>query len=99
PGAVLAAFALPDGDRAATRRALLFDLRNLGTLGLQHDSFPGLLWADAIYGRAQLSPQALRAVPKMYAAAAVRGVIAAGPPRAPRPADPAAVARGRALFT
>ena len=34
-------------DRRAARRALLFDLRNLGTLGLQQDSFPGLLWADA----------------------------------------------------
>ena len=42
-----------------SRRALLFDLRNLGTLGLQQDSFPGLLWSDAIYGHAALSPTAL----------------------------------------
>jgi hypothetical protein len=33
----------PAADRGAVRRALLFDLRNLGTLGLQQDSFPGLL--------------------------------------------------------
>ena len=44
-------------DREVIRRALLFDLRNLGTLGLQQDSFPGLLWADAIYGHATLSPE------------------------------------------
>jgi len=96
-----AAFALPAGDRAAARRALLFDLRNLGTLGLQDDSFPGLLWSDAIYGRAELSPAAALAIPPMYAAAAVRGVLAgAAASVATRPAarDAERVARGRALF-
>ncbi len=83
-------------DRQAVRRNLLFDLRNLGTLGLQQDSFPGLLWADAIYGRADLSPQALRAIPRLYATVAVRGVLSRGFER-PQ-ADAAAVARGRAIF-
>ena len=73
----LAAFGLPVDDRGAARRALLFDLRNLGTLGLQHDSFPGLLWADAIYGHAQLSAAATAAVPAMYAAAPARRTVAA----------------------
>ncbi len=85
-------------DWAATRRALLLDLRNLGTLGLQQDSFPGLLWADAIYGNATLDAAAIGAIPPMYAAAALRRVVAQqtiAPLRAP---DAAAVARGRELF-
>jgi hypothetical protein len=82
---------------AATRRALLLDLRNLGTLGLQQDSFPGLLWADAIYGRGQLSAAAMAAIPRMYAAAEVRRAL---DPGFQRPGgDPARIARGRVLFT
>jgi len=69
------AFGLPDDDRGAARRALLFDMRNLGTLGLQQDSFPGLLWSDAIYGHAALSPAATLTIPAMYAAAAVRAEL------------------------
>jgi hypothetical protein len=102
-GSTLAVFSLPATDPAATRRALLLDLRNLGTLGLQQDSFPGLLWADAIYGHTDLDPSALAAVPPMYAATAVRQVLdgAASAEALPRPpiTDAAAVARGRALFS
>ncbi len=83
-------------DREASRRALLFDLRNLGTLGLQQDSFPGLLWADAIYGRVELSPAALAAIPDMYQAQAVRAVLSTGFRRPP--GDPNAIARGRTIF-
>ena len=83
-------------DHEVVRRNLLFDLRNLGTLGLQQDSFPGLLWADAIYGRADLSSEALLAIPRMYATVAVRSVVSRAFER-PR-ADAGAVARGRTLF-
>jgi hypothetical protein len=83
-------------DREASRRALLFDLRNLGTLGLQQDSFPGLLWADALTGHAELSPQALSAIPKLYAAQAVREVLSRNFDRPP--ADASATARGRTIF-
>ena len=102
---VLAAFGLPAADRGAARRALLFDLRNLGTLGLQDDSFPGLLWSDAIYGHTTLSPRALAEIPSMYAAAPVRRALAAetagwqAPPA--RPVDVHgmdSVDRGRAIF-
>ncbi len=100
---VLTRFGLPAGDRAAARRALLLDLRNLGTLGLQQDSFPGLLWADALYGHATIDPDQLAAIPAMYVATAVRQILADGaaPAALPRPAveDATAVARGRALFT
>ncbi|HEY4395305.1 MAG TPA: hypothetical protein VGP64_14645 [Polyangia bacterium] len=89
--------ATADRDPQAIRRALLFDLRNLGTLGLQQDSFPGLLWADAIYGRASLSPGAMRAIPAAYAAPAVRAVL---DDRFERPRGGwEAIERGRALFT
>ncbi len=84
-------------DRGAVRRALLFDLRNLGTLGLQQDSFPGLLWSDAIYGHATLSPTALATIPRMYAAASVRAVLADSFARPP--GDAAAIARGRVIFS
>jgi len=84
-------------DHEAARRALLFDLRNLGTLGLQQDSFPGLLWADAIYGHAEISPRALADIPPLYQADAVRAVLAAGFARPPE--NPAAVARGRTIFS
>jgi hypothetical protein len=83
-------------DHEEIRRSLLFDLRNLGTLGLQQDSFPGLLWADAIYGRADLSPDALASIPPMYAAASVRAVLSRGFER-PR-GNLQAIARGRAIF-
>jgi hypothetical protein len=103
---VCAAFGLPAGDRGAARRALLFDLRNLGTLGLQQDSFPGLLWSDAIYGHAQLSPAETAAIPSMYAAAPVRRTLAAEIDRwralSSRPVSAAqadSIRRGRAIFT
>jgi len=85
-------------DWSATRRALLFDLRNLGTLGLQQDAFAGLLWADAIYGHASLDARDLGAIPAMFSAAALRRVVGQQT-FAPAPAgDEAAIARGRALF-
>jgi processive rubber oxygenase RoxA-like protein len=93
-----AAFGLgaADTDAASVRRALMFDLRNLGTLGLQQDSFPGLLWADAIYGRATMSPQAATDIPALYQAQAVRAVLSAAFTRPSE--DPDAIARGRDLF-
>jgi hypothetical protein len=89
--------ATADRDRQAVRRALLFDLRNLGTLGLQQDSFPGLLWADAIYGHASLSRGATQEIPALYAAPSVRAVLDEGFER-PR-GGWEAIERGRALFS
>jgi hypothetical protein len=98
--ATRAAFGLPSGDRVVARRALLLDLRNLGTLGLQDDSFPGLLWADAIYGRVEISAAALSTIPPMYAAAPVRKILADETAALVRPLrDPAQVARGRTIFS
>lgn len=98
--AVRLAFGLPDGDPALARRALLLDLRNLGTLGLQQDSFPALLFGDAMRGRAHPPPAAMRAIPALYAAREVRAAAEAADGALVRPSvDPAAVARGRVLFT
>jgi hypothetical protein len=107
---VVRAFQLDAGDRGGARRALLFDMRNLGTLGLQHDSFPGLLWTDAIYGHAALSAAAAAAVPSMYAAVSVRAETALeaaqwrsismrrldAPPGTEPKAD--SISRGRSIF-
>ncbi|HMF40807.1 MAG TPA: hypothetical protein VKQ32_08930 [Polyangia bacterium] len=101
-------FGIVMGDRAVARRVLLFDLRNLGTLGLQQDSFPGLLWSDAIYGRVQLSPVATEAIPAMYQTRDVRLAVGwAGTAwafendartRRPGAAPADSVARGRSIF-
>jgi hypothetical protein len=101
--AVLAAFGLGGGDRAASRRALLTDLRNVSTLAMQQDSYPGLMWADAVYGGAPLPPPTLAAIPHFYAAAALRSEIAgtaaalAGARGTPH-ARAAQIARGREIF-
>jgi hypothetical protein len=96
---VVVAFGLAATDRALSRRALMLDLRNLGTLGLQQDSFPGLLWADALNGRVEIQPTTLGEIPPMYATVAVRRAIADTAPDLARPTvDLASVARGRAIF-
>jgi hypothetical protein len=96
---VIETFGLTATDRAASRRALLLDLRNLGTLGLQQDSFPALMWADAVYGRADMKADTLAAIPSMYATVAVRRAIADAAPGLTRPlVDLDSVARGRAIF-
>jgi hypothetical protein len=95
----LAAFGLTASDRAWSRRSLLLDLRNLGTLGLQQDSFAGLLWADALYGHVTLSAAELAAIPPLYAAQPVRRTLAASAAAIRRPLlDPAAVSRGLQIF-
>ena len=97
---VLEAFGLGASDHAASRRALMLDLRNLGTLGLQQDSFPGLLFADALASRvgAELTPEEAIAIPPMYATVAVRRALADGEPVTRPTVDLARVARGRAIF-
>jgi hypothetical protein len=95
---VLEAFGLGATDPALSRRALMLDLRNLGTLGLQQDSFPGLLFADALAGRAELRPEDALAIPRMYATVAVRRTLAEAPPPTRPSVDLVRVARGRAIF-
>ena len=121
PAQTLAGLALPAADpadlrsAAGTRRALLFDLRNLGTLGLQQDAFAGLLWADAITGAGAeasagaaaepalaLGSAGLFSVPEMFATGSLRRVIGdqrLSPAVAAAAPDAGAIARGRALFS
>jgi len=97
--AVLHQFGLDSTDRDANRRALLTDLRDVSTLSLQQDSYPGLMWSDAVYGRMDLAPSVLTEIPRLYEAEPLREELAreagalARPPR-----DPERVARGRAIF-
>jgi hypothetical protein len=100
---VLARFGLPAADRALSRRALLTDLRNLSTLAIQQDSYPGLLWADTVYGGPAVPPRTLAAVPEMYAAAPLRAEIARSASawaetQARQPGDAHRIARGREIF-
>jgi len=98
-GDLLRAFRLPTDDPSATRRALLLDLRNLGTLGLQQDSWPGLLFADALYGFASVQRDDLSRLHALYAAADVRETLASETKQLKRPpSQQAAVDRGRRLF-
>jgi hypothetical protein len=96
---VRARFGLPGGDPALARRALLLDLRNLGTLGLQQDGFAGLLWSEALRQRVRLPARTLEAIPALYAAREVRGLVESADQLARPPLDAAQVARGRAVFT
>ncbi|HVR60420.1 MAG TPA: cytochrome c3 family protein [Polyangia bacterium] len=99
PADTLAAFDLDRDDPARARRDLLLDLRNLGTLGLQQDAWPALLWADAIYGRATVDAETLAAVPPMFATREVRRTLASeGAALRRPPGDAAQIARGRAIF-
>jgi hypothetical protein len=100
---VLATFGLPGTDRALSRRALLTDLRNLSTLALQQDSYPGLLWADTLYGGPAVPPRTLAAVPALYAAAPLRAAIAHAASawtetQARQRGDAQRIARGREIF-
>jgi len=96
---VLRQFGLASADRDANRRALLTDLRDVSTLSLQQDSYPGLMWSDAVYGRMDLAPAVLAEVPRLYAAEPLREELArqAGALARPR-GDPERIARGRAIF-
>jgi hypothetical protein len=84
---------------ALARRALLLDLRNLGTLGLQQDSFPGLLFSEALRARVTVPAATLLAIPPLYAAREVRALVETADQLARPALEPAQVARGRALFT
>jgi hypothetical protein len=100
---VLAMFGLPGTDRALSRRALLTDLRNLSTLAIQQDSYPGLLWADTLYGGPAVPRRTLAAVPALYAAAPLRGEIARAASawaetQARQRGDGQRIARGREIF-
>ena len=96
---VLREFGLGSADREANRRALLTDLRDVSTLSLQQDSYPGLMWSAAVYGGMDLAPAVLEEVPRLYAAEPLREELAQEARAFARsPQDPDRVARGRTIF-
>ncbi|MBN2573733.1 MAG: hypothetical protein JXP73_04145 [Deltaproteobacteria bacterium] len=89
-----------DGDRDLINRAIVLDGRSVGAIGLQGDSFPGILYARVLRQGAQAPPALVRGLRLGFAATPIRkliydtdlGTVA-------RPAlDAAEVARGRAIF-
>jgi hypothetical protein len=89
-----------EGDRDLINRAIVLDARSIGAIGLQADSFPGIMYARVLRQGAPAPPALVRGLRLGFEAAQIRkliydtdlGAIA-------RPAaDAAAVARGRALF-
>jgi hypothetical protein len=97
---VLDAFGFRNLDRGLNRRELLTDLRNLSTLALQQDSYPGLLWADTLYGQTELQATILSEIPRLYAAEPVRKLLNSSAASLVRNSgDRAQIARGRAIFS
>ena len=74
------------------------DLRNLGTLGLQQDSFPALLWSDALRGRRPCLHRRARD-PRAVRHPRGAGIAEAADTTGPPVAGSAQVARGRTIFT
>jgi hypothetical protein len=91
------------GDRELINRAIVLDGRSIGAIGLQADSFPGIMYARVLRQAtlAQPPPPALvRGLRLGFEATAIRKLLYDTDLAAiARPAaDRAAVARGRAIF-
>lgn len=90
-----------EGDTDLINRAMVLDHRSIGAIGLQADSFPGIMYARIL--RQNLStvpPELVRGLRLGFEATQIRKLIYdTDLASIPRPAlDPAGVARGRAIF-
>jgi hypothetical protein len=89
-----------DGDTDLINRAIVLDHRSIGAIGLQADSFPGIMYARVLRQGKQAPPDLMRGLRLGFEATAIRkliydtdlGTVA-------RPAsEPGALVRGRAIF-
>ncbi len=89
-----------EGDRDLIDRAIVLDTRSIGAIGLQADSFPGILYARVLRQGAPAPPELVRGLRLGFEAAAIRKLIHdTDLASIARPTlDPGAVTRGRALF-
>ncbi len=89
-----------EGDADLINRAMVLDGRTIGAIGLQGDSFPGLLYVRVLRHGAPAPPGLVRALRLGYAATQIRKLLYdTDLSSVARPAlDPSAVARGRAIF-
>jgi hypothetical protein len=89
-----------DGDADLINRAMVLDGRTIGAIGLQADSFPGIMYARVLRQGAPAPPELVRKLRLGFEATQIRKLIydtdlasVARPP-----IDPSALARGRAIF-
>ena len=89
-----------DGDRDLINRAIVLDGRSVGAIGLQGDSFPGIMYARVLRQGAQAPPALVRGLRLGFAATQIRKLIYdTDLDTIARPASAAAeVARGREIF-
>jgi hypothetical protein len=89
-----------EGDTDLINRAIVLDGRSIGAIGLQADSFPGIMYARVLRLGAPAPPELVRGLRLGFEATQIRKLIYDTDLAAvARPAlDPGAVARGRAIF-
>jgi len=89
-----------EGDADLINRAIVLDGRTVGAIGLQGDSFPGIMYARVLRLGAPAPPDLVRRLRLGYAATQIRKLIYDTDLAAiARPVlDRAAVARGREIF-
>jgi hypothetical protein len=89
-----------EGDADLINRAIVLDTRSIGAIGLQADSFPGIMYARVLLQGAPAPPALVRGLRLGFEATQIRKLIYdTDLATVARPAlDPGAVARGRAIF-
>jgi hypothetical protein len=89
-----------DGDDDLINRAMVLDARTIGAIGLQADSFPGIMYARVLRQGAPAPPELVRRLRLGFEATQIRKLIYDTDLAAvARPVlDASAVARGRAIF-
>ena len=89
-----------EGDPDLINRAIVLDTRSIGAIGLQADSFPGIMYARVLRQNAAAPPALVRGLRLGFEATQIRKLLYdTDLASVARPAhDPAAVARGRAIF-
>jgi hypothetical protein len=89
-----------DGDFDLINRAMVLDTRSMGAIGLQADSFVGIMLVRVMNHNAPAPPDLVRGLRQAYEATAIRKLLYETSLTAvKKPAlDPAAAERGRRLF-
>ncbi len=89
-----------EGDADLINRAMVLDTRSIGAIGLQADSFPGIMYARVLRQGAPAPPELVRGLRLSFAATPIRKLLYdTDLASIARPAvDPAALARGRTIF-
>ena len=89
-----------EGDADLINRAIVLDGRSIGAIGLQADSFPGIMYARVLRQHAPAPPELARGLRLAFEATQIRKLIyGTDLGSIARPAlDPGALARGRAIF-